>query len=81
MGTHDMDDYREALALAEEQRRGDYQTGLHKPPLYVDTRKPPAWFRVVTFAGQLATLTALAAIGTTIGIAIVWTIARILDAT
>lgn len=81
MGTHEYDDYREALTLAEERRTGRVQTGLHKPAMYVDTRKPPMWFRAVTFAGQLAILTTLAATGTTIGILIVWGIARILDAT
>lgn len=79
MGTHEFDDYREALALAEERRTGRVQTGLHKPPLYVDTRKPPLWFRAVTFAGQLVVIAALAATGTTIGILIMWGIAKIIE--
>lgn len=79
MGTHELDDYREALTLAEERRTGRVQTGLHKPAMYVDTRKPPMWFRAVTFAGQLVVIAALAATGTTIGILITWGIAKIIE--
>lgn len=65
----------------------DYHDALHMagyddppPSLYVDTRKPPRWYRAAAFTAQLAALTLLAAAATLIGIAITWTIANIINA-